>query len=491
MTSATLSDERQQRGSNLFNNKSATRERSASPQPRNGTSPRSEKAATISESSYITTEEDFEHLVFKEKLVGMDFTVHKEKRDRIAYEVYSTEWTYVRNLSLLMAYWAPPLQNAIKNKASREIFKTAMASVEAVLSVNKILLKSLTETFQNWTSSTKLAPILNEMLPYLKIYKLYTTSYQQLSELQVSLKETEPKFSETLDTLAQQPLAKGLTFTSYIVLPVQRIPRYVMLLTDLIKNTDPNHADYQGLQDAAHEMKKTADAINLNMKIYDSKEKVKAIADTLKSDSPLLEPHRLFIEEGLVKKQCRKDIEERRIYLFNDLIVLAKDHHTSNTIEERTRTNLEHAAVVDCPNTGRIQVKSKVKSYELVFDSPEDRLKWFTLIKEAIEKWQNRNEGDDNETNSTHPKIKDENKHKEDKKGVELAPVWTPDTDVASCPLCHDHFTALFRRHHCRKCGMVVCGSCSKHKVMVPSVKATKKVRVCDSCYEETQKAVG
>lgn len=40
------------------------------------------------------------------------------------------------------------------------------------------------------------------------------------------------------------------------------------------------------------------------------------------------------------------------------------------------------------------------------------------------------------------------------------APVWIEDGKVIMCQICTAEFTALFRRHHCRACGKVVCGKC-------------------------------
>ncbi|KAI3406902.2 hypothetical protein KGF56_000194 [Candida oxycetoniae] len=40
-------------------------------------------------------------------------------------------------------------------------------------------------------------------------------------------------------------------------------------------------------------------------------------------------------------------------------------------------------------------------------------------------------------------------------------PEWQLDTDVSECFLCSTPYNIFFRRHHCRKCGRVVCGECS------------------------------
>lgn len=42
------------------------------------------------------------------------------------------------------------------------------------------------------------------------------------------------------------------------------------------------------------------------------------------------------------------------------------------------------------------------------------------------------------------------------------------------------------RRHHCRLCGEVVCGECSKTRLETGSAEAGK-ARVCASCYDLSQ----
>ena len=47
-------------------------------------------------------------------------------------------------------------------------------------------------------------------------------------------------------------------------------------------------------------------------------------------------------------------------------------------------------------------------------------------------------------------------------------PRWQPDHEVNDCPICKRPFSFLFRRHHCRKCGRVVCNECSPHRITIP-----------------------
>ncbi|KAL2041993.1 hypothetical protein N7G274_005181 [Stereocaulon virgatum] len=47
-------------------------------------------------------------------------------------------------------------------------------------------------------------------------------------------------------------------------------------------------------------------------------------------------------------------------------------------------------------------------------------------------------------------------------------PRWQPDSEVSQCPICGTTFGLWYRRHHCRKCGRVVCASCSPHRITIP-----------------------
>lgn len=47
-------------------------------------------------------------------------------------------------------------------------------------------------------------------------------------------------------------------------------------------------------------------------------------------------------------------------------------------------------------------------------------------------------------------------------------PKWQADSDVSECPICGIVFSFWHRKHHCRKCGRVVCASCSPHRITIP-----------------------
>ena len=66
---------------------------------------------------------------------------------------------------------------------------------------------------------------------------------------------------------------------------------------------------------------------------------------------------------------------------------------------------------------------------------------------------------------------------------------WVPDEEGSGCSICHCEFSLTRRRHHCRKCGALVCGSCSDQFMLIPG--ESSEVRVCDSCELKESSAVG
>ncbi len=60
---------------------------------------------------------------------------------------------------------------------------------------------------------------------------------------------------------------------------------------------------------------------------------------------------------------------------------------------------------------------------------------------------------------------------------------WKKDNSSDVCSTCHDPFSKAWKwKHHCRKCGELVCDSCSKERVTIAFVGGN--LRICDTCYK-------
>ncbi|RHY19652.1 hypothetical protein DYB28_005475 [Aphanomyces astaci] len=65
---------------------------------------------------------------------------------------------------------------------------------------------------------------------------------------------------------------------------------------------------------------------------------------------------------------------------------------------------------------------------------------------------------------------------------------WIPDVSVMACMACKGEFSFWNRKHHCRRCGAVVCDSCSTSRTTHIHRDITEtseeSARVCDPCIQ-------
>ena len=59
------------------------------------------------------------------------------------------------------------------------------------------------------------------------------------------MREEYPLFAQTLDQLRE---VQGLDLASYLVMPVQRVPRYRMLLDEMVKTLNPKQQKIEQAQ---------------------------------------------------------------------------------------------------------------------------------------------------------------------------------------------------------------------------------------------------
>ncbi|XP_051786772.1 myotubularin-related protein 4 isoform X1 [Erpetoichthys calabaricus] len=64
---------------------------------------------------------------------------------------------------------------------------------------------------------------------------------------------------------------------------------------------------------------------------------------------------------------------------------------------------------------------------------------------------------------------------------------WVPDHMASHCFSCDSEFWLAKRRHHCRNCGNVFCGSCCHLKQPIPEQQLYDPVLVCNSCFDQIQ----
>eukprot|EP01125_Pyxidicula_operculata_P004525 TRINITY_DN170_c0_g2_i2.p1 TRINITY_DN170_c0_g2~~TRINITY_DN170_c0_g2_i2.p1 ORF type:complete len:419 (-),score=85.91 TRINITY_DN170_c0_g2_i2:115-1371(-) len=295
--------------------------------------------------------------------------------------------------------------------------------------------------------------------------------------------ETKKSVKSWLDKRAEDPLCQGLDFGAYLIMPIQRIPRYKLLLEELIRNTNQNHPDYRDLATALDKLKIVADDVNKSITEQEVRECMVRIAKKFQEYKTfeLIKPGRYFVRDGELTKVCRKERKKRHYFLFSDIFLYAFPQQSNSKFKIRWLVDILSLSVRDVPDsttkklTNAFEVLSGSKSFIVIAESPKDKEEWIKglnkVIDEANQIVKTRTNNDLSQSNGGLTSSSS---------NITAAPIWVPDSEAKSCICCSTKFTFTNRRHHCRQCGNIVCGSCSSNK---KELKGQGKVRVCTDCF--------
>ncbi|KAJ3023364.1 FYVE, RhoGEF and PH domain-containing protein 6 [Thoreauomyces humboldtii] len=114
-----------------------------------------------------------------------------------------------------------------------------------------------------------LGDIFLNLAPYLKMYSSYVKNFNNaLSIVSDNITRNAP-FAQFVAKQNADPNLKGLPLEAYLILPVQRIPRYKMLLEDLLKNTGTDHPDRITLEKSLARIAEVAVFVNESIREHE------------------------------------------------------------------------------------------------------------------------------------------------------------------------------------------------------------------------------
>jgi hypothetical protein len=104
------------------------------------------------------------------------------------------------------------------------------------------------------------------------------------------LQEKEDDFRVWLAKQSRDPRLRGRGLDAFQIMPIQRIPRYELLLKELVNNTAATHHDFQNLQRAVTEVHTIANLINEQKKLNENMMKMIQIQNLMGAKCMSIEP---------------------------------------------------------------------------------------------------------------------------------------------------------------------------------------------------------
>uniref|UniRef100_M3ZTL3 FYVE, RhoGEF and PH domain containing 4a n=1 Tax=Xiphophorus maculatus TaxID=8083 RepID=M3ZTL3_XIPMA len=395
---------------------------------------------------------------------------NEQKLFKIASELLHTEKAYVARLNLLdqQVFCTKMMEEANKGTFPLDVVKNIFSNIASIHAFHSQFLLPDLEKRMGEASTPRIGDILQKLTPFLKMYAEYVKNFDKAMELLKQWTDRSPPFKAIIQEIQSQEICGSLTLQHHMLEPVQRVPRYEMLLKDYLKKlpqNDPDRSDAESLEIIATAATHSNSAIRKSENL----KKLMEIYEMLGEEEDIVHPSNEFIKEGHIMKLAARNTStmDRYLFLFNNMLLycVPKFSLGGPKYTVRTRIGIDGMKVVETSNEDHphtFQVSGKERMLELQ-----------AAFRETIDIFQQKNES-----------FKNALKDVEEKAELgKRAPRWIRDNEVTMCMKCREPFNAITRRrHHCRACGYVVCWKCSDNKAHL-EYDNYKVNKVCKDCY--------
>jgi hypothetical protein len=212
-------------------------------------------------------------------------------------EIVSSEISYVKFLNQLKTVYSEPLRTYVILTVTEHehIFSNFDVSI---LPLHAHILSELTA--DESVSLNRVISIFSKFAPYLSIYKNFVSSLGKGLEVIQRLLVERPLFLQFIDTKKAQLNGSCEPLESLLLMPVQRIPRYVLLLKEVLKYTNYDEKERVNLENVLSLIQAAASKLDQNLDDNQRCIKLREMQIQIQPSLPfsLLTPPRRMILDG-------------------------------------------------------------------------------------------------------------------------------------------------------------------------------------------------
>jgi len=278
--------------------------------------------------------------------------------------------------------------------------------------------------------------LLLPLCPFLKCYSLFVQNFSRALARIDKEERTNPAWKRFANDRRRAGHDRGLGLSGMLLAIIQRVPRYRLLLEDLVRRTEPDYYDYSDLLKAMNSVNQglhftgvscgtdvwltVADQLESSIREHDATQRLLELQKSFTGlDFPLVSPGRKLLRDGPLSKVCRKNEQRRHFFLFSDMILYASIvEQSSGWTRAVSMTGLaafsssaslmnlaglasstssttpqyqyhRHLALNDTTVVGTegnyFEIRSTEKSFAVSAKSPEEKEGWLRAIRSAKE----------------------------------------------------------------------------------------------------------
>ncbi|CAD8176013.1 unnamed protein product [Paramecium pentaurelia] len=226
-------------------------------------------------------------------------------RKYVVVEFHQIEKNYNEDLNIIVGRLMTDIR--LQKILTEDELLSLFLNVEQIQQLNYKFYITIQQILQNYHHFIIISQQFKIYIPFFKIYYDYCSRFQ-LENIN-KLRNSKAEFNSYIQNIELSGVLKGLTFESFLVKPVQQLPRYVLMIEKLIKYTELNHPDYHSLKQIQEQFYKINEQINQMMNTTQSNLKLLAQFGTIDQlEIELIQKKQLEEEQFLKKLQQQVSI---------------------------------------------------------------------------------------------------------------------------------------------------------------------------------------
>ncbi|XP_066288022.1 rho guanine nucleotide exchange factor 17-like isoform X1 [Branchiostoma lanceolatum] len=299
-----------------------------------------------------------------------------DMRKHVAQNLLETERSYVDGLQALIEGYLKPLkrpENA--GICESELVDKIFYQIPEILEHHQHFLEQITNRTGSWHPRQKIGDIIvNTFTKDLLVesYRAYINNFLTAKAAVRMAEQAKPVFSKFLEQCVRENKEKqGLA--DLMIKPVQRIPRYELLIKDLLKHTPEDHPDYSSLRLAQEEIRTLAERMNRGEQEVEEMERhmqlLRELEALIEGVGELVATHRRFIHQDIIyemQKGQPGSKKERSLFLFSDLLICTTYKRRTGSLRRSSMNLFSMSSNIDAASKYKVLWKLSLDQIEVI-----------------------------------------------------------------------------------------------------------------------------
>ncbi|XP_058118067.1 putative protein tag-52 [Anopheles coustani] len=299
-------------------------------------------------------------------------------------EIRTSEESYLRQLDLLLEYFVTPLR--VNGFLTEKVHNQLFGQLDTIHNLSQELLKKLDDNLDNVVRA------FTNLGPFFKLYSVYAFDYRNsLCTLQ-SLIDKNPTLKRYISNTECRPEVQ-MKLISLLIQPIQRIPRYKLLLQQVLLYTSPSDAAYKPLQESIRLVEQSVSHINSVVEDHENTQRLITVQNALTNKSlKLVQPGRKILKEGILRKlKTDGSTSKKYCILMSDMFMYCRPLKDADVLLTDSSSiacscifPLKKCKIVELFR-GNFKITCSGDGTIFSSDVLDESHAWYVAVKEAIE----------------------------------------------------------------------------------------------------------